>query len=155
MAKTKIHFKVEGMDGLIKSLNKLGSVPQKHVTSSAKKGMNIVLKQARANAPYDTGALTKGIKLKGEKSRYKGKKVYRVIFDETMNHIFVKEYGNGKRAYYPVLQEYGYFTKNGRYIPGFRFIRDSLIDNTKNMENIIIVDMKAKIDAEIEKAGLK
>lgn len=148
------------MEKLQKDLEKLGKVPQKHVTASAKKGMNIAYRQARANAPYDTGMLKKGIKLVGEKSRYKAKKVYRIVFDRAMNDIFQKTVKNpspGRRntAYYPVSQEYGYFAKNGRYIPGFRFIRDSLTDNVQKIEDTIVDTMKGKIDAEIRKAGLK
>ncbi len=152
----KVNFKVEGMKELEKSLRKLGKVPQKHVTASAKKGMNISLKDSRANAPYDTGMLKKGIVLKGERSRYKGKKVYRVVFDRAMNDVFQKKNKEGKvTGYYPVSQENGYFAKNGRYIPGYRFIRDSLTDNVSKIESTIVSEMKKKIDAEIAKVGLK
>jgi len=151
-----VRFRVEGMRELEKSLEKLGKVPQKHVTSSAKKGMNIVLKDSRANAPYDTGQLKKGIKLVGERSKYKGKKVYRIVFDSAMNDVFQKKNKEGKvTGYYPVSQEYGYFTKNGRYIPGYRFISDSLIDNVSKIEKTIVSEMKKKIDQEIAKVGLK
>ena len=151
-----LNLKIEGMKELRKSMKKLGSVPQKHVTSSARKGMNIVLKDAKANAPYDTGDLKKGMILKGEKSRYKGKKVYRVVFDRAMNDVFQKKNKEGKvTGYYPVSQEYGYFAKNGRYIPGYRFIRDSLTDNVSKIESTIVSEMKKKIDAEIAKVGLK
>lgn len=144
------------MRNLQRSLKKLGQVPQKHVTASARKGMNIVLRDAKANAPYDTGALKKGMKLQGERSRYKGKKVYKIIFDPAMNHIFQKKNQAGEIvAYYPVSQEYGYFTKNGKYIPGFRFIHNSLANNAQKMERTIITTMKQKIDAEIRKAGLR
>lgn len=151
-----VKFKIEGMEKLLKDLGKLGKVPQKHVTSSAKKGMNIAYRDARANAPYDTGMLKKGIKLVGEKSKNKGKKVYRVVFDRAYNDVFQKKNKEGKiTGYYPVSQEYGYFAKNGRYIPGFRFIRDSLTDNVEKIEKHIVDTMKSKIDAEIRKAGLK
>ena len=151
----KVNFKVEGMKELERSLDKLGKVPQKHVTSASKKGMNIVLKQSRANAPYDTGALKKGIKLVGEKSKLKGKKVYRIVFDREMNDVFQKKNEEGEvTGYYPVSQEYGFFAKNGRYIPGLRFIRDSLSDNAQKMEKTIVDTMKKKIDEEIRKAGL-
>ena len=144
------------MRNLQRSLKKLGQVPQKHVTASARKGMNIVLKEARVKAPYDTGALKKGMKLQGERSRYKGKKVYKIIFDPAMNHIFQKKNQAGEIvAYYPVSQEYGYFTKNGKYIPGFRFIHGSLEDNAEKMEKTIVTTMKQKIDTEIRKAGLR
>ena len=159
----KVKFKVEGMKELQKSLKKLGKVPQKHVTSSAKKGMNIVLKQAKQEAPEETGALRKGMILKGEKSRYKAKKVYQVIFDPSMNDVFQKpvqnvgESGspNAKNpAYYPYSQEYGYFARNGKYIPGFRFIHNSLATNAEKMEKTIVDTMKRKIDQEIRKARL-
>ena len=152
----KVKFKIEGMDKLLKDLEKIGNVPQKHVTSSSRKAMNVVLKQSRATAPYDEGYLEKGMKLKGERSRAKGKKVYQVIFNPDMNHIFQKPNKEGKiTGYYPVSQEYGFFAKNGRYIPGYRFIHDSLADNTQRVEKTIVSEMQKKIDAEIAKAGLK
>lgn len=144
------------MAGLQRDLKKLGKVPQKHVTASARKGMNIVLKDAKATAPYDTGDLKKGMVLRGEKSRYKGKKVYKVVFDDKMNDVFQKKNAKGEvTGYYPVSQEYGFFAKNGRYIPGFRFLHNSLSDNAQRMEKSIISNMKQKIDAEIRKARLR
>lgn len=152
----KSYFKIEGMKELKKSFDKLGKVPQKHVTASAKKGINVVLRDARANAPYDTGQLKKGIMPAGERSKTKGKKVYRIVFDRAMNDVFQKKNADGKvTGYYPVSQEYGYFTQNGRYIPGFRFIHDSLTNNATKMEKTIVDVMKKKIDQEIEKVGLK
>lgn len=144
------------MAGLQRDLKKLGKVPQRHVTASARKGMNIVLKDAKATAPYETGDLKKGMILKGEKSRYKGKKVYKVIFDPKMNDIFQKKNAKGEvTGYYPISQEYGFFAKNGRYIPGFRFLHNSLSDNASRMERSIITNMKQKIDAMIRKVGLR
>lgn len=152
----KANFKITGMKELQKSLDRLGKVPQKHVTSSSKKGMNIILKDARANAPYDTGQLKKGVILSGESSKTKGKKVYRVVFDSSMNNIFQKKNKDGKvTGYYPVSQEYGFFAKSGRYIPGYRFIHNSMVDNAKLMERTIVDTMKKKIDQEIAKVGLK
>lgn len=152
----KVYFKVEGMRELQKDLEKIGKVPQKHVTASSKKAMNIVLKQSRANAPVDTGMLKKGIKLVGERAKVKGKKIYRVVFDRNMNDVFQKKNKEGKvTGYYPVSQEYGFFAKNGRYIPGYRFIHDSLADNTQKVEKTIVDEMKKRIDIEIVKAGLK
>lgn len=153
---TNFKFKIEGMDKLQKDLEKIGKVPQKHVTSSSRKAMNIVLKQSKKDAPYFTGALQKGIKLVGERSKSKGKKVYRVVFDRAMNDVFQKPNKEGKiTGYYPISQEYGFFARDGSYIPGFRFIRDSLTDNTGKVEKTIVSEMQKKIDAEIAKAGLK
>ncbi len=149
-------FRIEGMAKLQRDLEKLGKVPQKHVTASAKKGMNIALRDSKANAPYDTGMLKKGIKLAGEKSSTKGKKVYRVVFDKSMNDVFQKKNAEGKiTGYYPISQEYGFFARNGKYIPGFRFIHNSLTDNVSKIEKTMVSTMKTKIDVEIAKAGLK
>lgn len=152
----KVKFKIEGMKELQKSIKKLGKVPQKCVTPAARKGMNIALKSAKAAAPVDTGMLRKGMKLVGEKSKYKGKKVYRIVFDRAYNDIFQKPNKQGKiTGYYPVSQEYGFFAKNGRYIPGYRFIHSTFESNTSKIEKTIVSEMKKKIDAEIAKGGLK
>lgn len=152
----KVKYKLEGMRELKKSLRKLGKVPQKHVTASARKGMNIALKSAKAAAPVDKGNLKKGMKLVGEKSKYKGKKVYRIVFDRAYNDIFQKPNKQGKiTGYYPVSQEYGFFAKNGRYIPGYRFIHSTFESNTSKIEKTIVSEMQKKIDKEIEKGRLK
>ena len=144
------------MKKLQKDLKKLGETPQKHVTASSRKGMNIPLKQAKANAPYETGFLRKGIKLTGERSRSKGKKVYRIVFDRKYNDVFQKPNKDGKiTGYYPISQEYGFFARDGRYIPGFRFISNSLKDNKSRVSKTIVDEMQKKIDSEIAKAGLK
>lgn len=151
------------MEELIRSMERLGKVPQKHVTSAARKGMNIPLKEARSKAPMNTGDLKRGIVLKGEKSRHKAKKVYRIVFDSAMNNVFQKPIknpgsrgGSGKdTGYYPISQEYGYFAGEGNYIPGFRFISSSFTANIRTLEGTIVRTLKSKLDAEIKKAGLK
>ena len=154
MAKTT--FKIEGMDKLKRDLEKLGNVPQKHVTAAARKGMNIVLRDAKANAPYDTGMLKSGIISVGEKSDVKGKKVYRLVYDRKLNDVFQKKNKAGKvTGYYPISQEYGWFAKNGRYIPGYRFIHGAFAEKSEEMGKTIVDTMKQKIDQEIAKAGLK
>lgn len=159
----KVKFKIEGMKELQKSFEKLGKVPQKYVTSAARKGMNIPLKKARSDAPVgETGNLKRGIVLKGEKSRYKAKKVYRIVFDAKMNDVFQKPIinpgsrgGSGKdTGYYPISQEYGYFAGEGNYIPGFRFISSGFTANIRTLEGTIVRTLKSKLDAEIKKAGL-
>lgn len=150
------YFRVEGIGKLLKDLEKLRKIPQKHVTASARKGMNIALRDSKANAPYDTGQLKKGIKLAGEKAKTKSKKVYRIVFDRAMNDVFQKKNSEGEvTGYYPISQEYGFFARNGRYIPGFRFISDSLTENTQAISKTMKDTMKIKIDKEIAKAGLR
>ena len=151
----KIKFRVEGMEKLQNNLKKLGEVPQKYVTASAKKGMNIVKKDAKADSPYLTGNLEKGIVLVPEKTK-PGKKVYRVVFDDKMNDVFQKPNKEGRiTGYYPVSQEYGFFAKDGRYIPGFAFVRGALEKDAPTVESTIVNTMQKKIDAEIAKGGLK
>ena len=73
-----------------------------------------------------------------------------------MNDVFQKPNKDGKvTGYYPISQEYGFFARNGRYIPGYRFISDSLTDNVGSIEKTIVSEMKKKIDQEIAKVGLK
>lgn len=144
------------MKELQKSLKALGEVPQKHVTAAAKKGMNVVLREAKANAPYDTGMLKSGIISIGEKSDIKGKKVYQLVYDRKLNDVFQKKNKAGKvTGYYPVSQEYGWFAKNGRYIPGYRFIHGAFSEKSSEIEKTIVNTMKQKIDAEIAKRGLR
>ncbi len=151
-----VKFKLEGMWGLEKAIKKLGKVPQKHVTSSARKGMRIVQKDAKRNAPRETGALESGIVLKGERSKLNAKKVYRVVFDDKMNDVFQKKNAQGEvTGYYPVSQEYGFFAKDGSYVPGFRFVHNALNNNARAVEKTIVNEMRKKIDQEIAKGGLK
>jgi hypothetical protein len=140
-------FKIEGMKELEKAIKRLGQVPQKDVTPAARKGMNIAVKDARIKAPVDTGELKSGMKLIGEKSKSKGKKVYRIVFDRAKNEVFQKKNKEGKvTGYYPVSQEYGFFTRNGRYIPGFHFAEKGLTGNANKIEKAIVDEMGKRID---------
>lgn len=143
----KNSFKIEGMKELQKSIKQLGEVPQKAVTPAARKGMNIALKSAKGNAPDDLGYLKKGIKLVGERSKHKGKKVYRIAFDPSMNDVFQKKNEAGKvTGYYPISQEYGFFARDGKYIPGFYFIHKSLSSNKSRIEKTIVDEVGKQID---------
>ena len=133
--------KIEGTKKLQANIRKLGDVPKKYVTAASRKGMNIVLKSARADAPYRTGDLRRGMILIGERTRpaSKAKKIYRIVFNRMMNDIFQVPYGVGtkddyvdktlytkgskqptrkrvtgykKIAYYPYSVEYGYVAKH-------------------------------------------
>ena len=142
----KVKFKIEGMEELEKTIRKLGKLPQKCVTKAAKKGAQIALKAAKQKAPFLTGALEEGIILKGEKTRRKGKKVYQVTMNPAMNDVFVKTTKDGKRYYYPASQEYGFITKNGGYVPGFHYLRDSLVDNKERIEKTVVDGLAKEID---------
>jgi HK97 gp10 family phage protein len=142
----KVKYEIEGMKELEKTIRKLGKLPQKCVTKAAKKGAQIALKAAKQKAPFLTGALEEGIILKGEKTRRKGKKVYQVTMNPAMNDVFVKTTKDGKRYYYPASQEYGFITKNGGYVPGYHYLRDSLVDNKERIEKTVVDVLAKEID---------
>lgn len=142
----KASFKLEGMKELERTIRQLGQLPQKCVTPAAKKGAQIALKAARAKAPFRFGDLESGIVLKGERLRQRGKKVYQVTMDPSMNDLFVKTTKDGKRYYYPASMEYGFLTKDGGYVPGFHFLRDSLIDNKEEIERVVVDELAKRID---------
>lgn len=140
-------FKIDGMEELIKTIKRVGQLPQKTVTKAARNGMRIALNAAKSNAPQDSGNLRRGLVLKGERMRVKGKKVYQVTFTASLNSVFVKMYGNSKekRAYYPASQEFGY-TVRGKYTPGYAYLKKS-IDSQKNaIENKIISTFTDEFD---------
>ena len=159
-------YKIEGMKELEKSIKLLEKLPQTCVTKAAKKGATIALKSARGSAPVDSGNLRKGIVIKGERVNAKGKKVYDVKMDRAMNDIFQKTAVNvkqlrmyhghsrktkdpryeAKTSYYPASQEYGFKTVNGKYIPGYGFLRKSIADNENKIENTIVETLSKEID---------
>lgn len=139
-------FKVEGLKELERAIKKLEKLPQTVVTKAARKGAAIALKSARSNAPVDSGDLKKGIVLKGEKSRTKGKKVYDVVMDRNMNDVYVKVSKSGKRSYYPASQEYGFMTRDGGYVPGYRYMRKSIEVNESKITSTIVSEMSKQID---------
>jgi hypothetical protein len=156
------YFSFDGLEELSEGFKRIGGVPQKYVTAASKKAMTPTLKSAKAEAPVDSGALQKGIILKGERNRVKSKKVYQIVFDRNMNSVFQKPIKNpgirgGKKkstGYYPISQEYGYFAGNGNYIPGQRFIRDAFLVHVPSIERSIIDTMKTKIEQQLAKEGL-
>lgn len=136
------------MDDLKKSVEKLGALPQKAVTPAARKGSNILLKAIKATAPVDTGTMKKALKLKPERSRKKGKKVYQVTYDSSYNDQLVKVSKDGKRSYYPASQEYGFFTRSGSYIPGYHFMRDTTTAKASETEKVIVKELIKNVDKE-------
>ncbi|MCL2665723.1 MAG: hypothetical protein FWE82_08925 [Defluviitaleaceae bacterium] len=66
----------------------------------------------------------------------------------------VKNKKNRVTAYYPISQEYGYFSKGGKLIPGKRFISGTFEQDIGKFEDTVLKVMKTEIDREIRKAGL-
>jgi len=142
---------IEGMAELERLFGRLGKVPQTVATKSARAGGSIALKAAKANAPEDEGDLKRGIILKRERSRIKGKAVYQVTLDPAMNDVFVKVSKDGKRSYYPASQEYGFLTVDGRYIPGYRYLRRSADDNERPIEKKMLEVTGKEVDKALRK----
>lgn len=131
--------RVEGADELRKMFALLEKVPTSGIaTKAARAGAQPVRKSARLNAPEDEGKLKKGIILKRERSRVKGKSTYQVTIDPKMNDTFVKMSEEGKRSYYPASQEYGFMTKDGKYVPGYRYMRRAADENVEIVEKRIL-----------------
>ena len=138
---------IEGLNEAIEMIRKTGQLPQKCVNKAAKKGIQIAKKDAKSGGWIDqTGYLRKSIKEKAEKTKVRGKKVYDLWPDPSFNDVFVKESKTGKRAYYPASIEYGFRTKNGGYVPGFKFLHDSLVNNKDKIEKVIIKTLTDEID---------
>lgn len=140
MARTEL----VGLEELLKMFGDLEKLPQKCVTQAAKKGAQIALQSARNKAPKDTGELRKAIKLKAEKSKIKGKKVYQITFKN--NPKFIKISSDGKRSFYPASQEYGWIDKNGVRHEGKHFMRDSVQDNSSSIESTIVNELISNLE---------
>jgi HK97 gp10 family phage protein len=132
---------IVGLDDVLKLLEEVNTT-SKHVTAASKAGAKIALNDAKANAPVDTGDMKRGIRMKPEKKRIRGKKVYRVGFSDNPN--FIKYSADGKKRYfYPTIVEYGYVAKNGKVVPGRAFLRDAI---DKNRERIRKTTLKVMYD---------
>lgn len=158
-----------GMKELERSIKELGKLPQKCVTKAAKKGATIALKAARAKSPVDTGNLKKGVILKGEKRSVAGKKVYDVMMDPAMSDIYRKKTNSGLRRkggkkkdantmiegdyYYPASMEYGFFARDGSYVPGDHYMRKSITDHARVIEETMVDVLSKEIDKELGKKG--
>jgi len=123
-----------GLRELERSFRQLGRIPQTVATQAARAGGSVARKAAKKNAPVDTGELKHGIIMKKERKTKPGKAVYDIMMDPAMNDVFVKESKEGKRAYYPASQEYGFLTANGGYVPGYRYLRRAIDENKSEIE---------------------
>lgn len=135
----------------------IGGVTKKQLTPAVRKAMKPVLQAAREGAPVDTGALKKGIVIKGEKNKPPLKKVFQVTMDKKKNDIFVKgldESGEGKRAYYPASQEYGFKKKNGGKVPGKHFLKKAAEQQEAQLPDAIVDNLISEIQKEwVKKHG--
>lgn len=150
------------MGDFVGVLGSMEQVPQKCVTKAAGKGATVVRKAVRGTVPVDTGALKKGIIRKGERSRTKGKKVYDLMFDPSMNDVFQKPIknpgeagGKSPKGYYPASMEYGFLTRSKgggySYVPGYHFMRDAAEASSSPAKKVMIQTLNDEIDKEWSK----
>lgn len=142
---------IEGYRQLQQTIDQLGKLPQTIVTKSARKGARVVLTETKKIAPVEIGNLNRGIILRPEKTKTKGKKVFQVVLNRAYNRFFIKVSKDGKRAYYPASQEYGFFSRGpngsrGKYIPGYNYLRGSNASKHSEAQQIIIRTMLTEVD---------
>lgn len=127
------------MDDLLearRTFDAMGQLPAKIVTAAAGRGATVVKRAVKNSAeiPVLTGTMRKAVRrLRAERSKVKGKKVYPVGFDPAMNSVLQKPIrnpgeagGQNDKAYYPASMEYGFLTRSKgggiSYFPGFHFM---------------------------------
>lgn len=150
--KTQIDF--SDFRKFAKQLEDLERLPQKCVTTAARKAARMLRSSIKQSpkTPEDTGNLKKGLIVVPEKSRIKGKKVYQIVFDRSMNDVFQKKNAAGKvSGYYPSSQEYGFFTRDGRYIPGYHFMQDTTEKQSTSAEKMVFDVLSKELDKEWQK----
>ena len=123
------------LDDIIKTIEKINVMTQKQVNVAARLGARFIQKKAKEKAPVSEdgthgrpkGFLKKNIKIKAEKTRTKGKKVYSV--------------GIGGDAWYGVFTEYG--TKKTRAKP---YLRPAIDENRDELTKIILESIARGVD---------
>ena len=127
------------MDDLLearRTFDAMGQLPARIVTAAAGRGATVVKRAVKNSAeiPELTGTMRKAVRrLRAERSKVKGKKVYPVGFDPAMNSVLQKPIrnpgeagGQNDKAYYPASMEYGFLTRSKgggiSYFPGFHFM---------------------------------
>ena len=127
------------MDDLLearRAFDAMGQLPARIVTAAAGRGATVVKRAVKNSAeiPVLTGTMRKAVRrLRAERSKVKGKKVYPVGFDPAMNSVLQKPIrnpgeagGQNDKAYYPASMEYGFLTRSKgggiSYFPGFHFM---------------------------------
>lgn len=143
-----ISFDSRDLRKLEKAARKIDGITKKQLTPAVRKAMKPVLQTAKTKAPKDTRALSKSLKLMGEKSRSPGKKVYQVGPDKTKNDIFAKISKAGKRSYYPASQEHGWTLPDGSKVPGKHYMRDAMDEKAPQVASDIVDNLMTEIEKE-------
>ena len=136
---------------LEKSIKRLGDLPPKLVAQAARQGANVILRQARIDAPKYTGLLRRAITVKSEKPRVKGKRFFQVTFNKKYTDQLAKISKANKRSYYPVSQEYGFLTRSGTKVPGKRYLRNAADSKAEEFKRVAMKELIERVDKEWKK----
>ncbi len=141
----------DGIKELQKLFKEVEKAPKRVLTKSAKSGAQIILEAAKENVNKfkDTGALAASMGMKKEKSKKaRTKTVYQVRpNNKNQEEPFVKISKDGKkRAYYPASMEYGWTDADGKYHPGYRYMRRAAEEKGNQANNEIIKIMGSELD---------
>lgn len=145
--------RVEGLNKLMRDISKLERMPQSQITKGARRGANVILREARAKAPRGaTKQLSKGIRLKAERSR-RGKKVFQITFKA--NPEFVKITKDGTRYFYPASQEFGFRTRNGGRVEGKHFLLGAMAEKKNEAARVIVDEIGKEIEKSLREGSIR
>lgn len=160
---------IDGIGELERAFKELGRVPQTAASKAARAGGTIAHKAAKSNAPVDEGNLKKGLILKRERKTKPGKVVYDVEMDPNKTELYRRDTKTGTRRvggkgsdannrtkggyYYPASQEYGFLTVDGRYVPGYRYLRRAITEHDTEIERKILEVTGKEVDKALRKGS--
>lgn len=146
--------KIDGISSLQQFLKDYGKMPDKIISKSVQKASRIVLQSAKRNIPSDTGLMRQSLSARLEKKKRKAKRVSRIGFKAYLYDQIKAEHDQsnadrsnlpkkkrGKPFFYPSAVEFGYFTRSGRFIPGYHFLRNALENNKDLFERLLIKEI--------------
>lgn len=151
---TKFGIEIQGLAELQSQFEKLGKMPKKYLTKSAKAGMIAPERDAKASAPVGKrtttkGTLKKSIKKKMETPNKRNKAVYRLRYDPKYTPIFQKPTtgvygGETPYAFYPNSVEFGFKTKKGR-VQGQYNMKKAMERHTKDSLQKVVNSLNESI----------
>lgn len=138
-----MEFQVD-VEGVLGGLAELEKFPKAGLRRVMRQAANVIKNEVRDIAPYETGMLANAIILKEEKSKTPYKSSFRVTLRSDPS--FVKISKDGKRAFYPASQEYGWTLRNGQQEPGKHYMRYGGDLTSEEVKQMIVDEFDKVID---------
>lgn len=147
---------VEGLNELIRDINRLERMPQSQITKGVRRGANVILAEARARAPVKTGKMRRKLTLKPERSSRKGKKVMQITFQKVEKFPeSVKIAKDGTRYYYPTSQNYGFKTRNGGRVEGKHFLEGAMQAKSGQAARVIVHEIGMEVERSLAEGRIR